>query len=396
MAKDKISITAVELGAARKHAQRILSQKNISDDSLSELVTLYTAATRAGLCALHALEVASGLVHTQPTSSFVRSSSLEDFLTNLSAKESFSEQIAGLHAYTRSFSQPPPRVLVGEVQYQRAPSYTPPKIIGCDKQVSYAFNEVKKLFMYNPSRQDNCESSTRHEGILFYGPPGTGKTSLCRYLLFQAQRLSGLSGIPFCHETFVASDYSKWVGESSQSLHEKFLRVSNPSGVGMLILDDIDMVVQSRDDASSSHSGLQVTGLLMQLMDGLQKSLYGNTLFVSCTNRSDKLDDALFRRFTARVHVPLYSSLDQYASLVASSAPWASHQAHALIASYALDRSFSPAQTVSLLRSLNAYRCGEVDEAIFSLPLSEREQARKATYRSLSVSEVSSFLSSQE
>lgn len=120
--------------------------------------------------------------------------------------------------------------------------------------------------------------------ILFSGPPGTGKTALAGYLAEE-------SGIPMIERR--ASDLvSPYVGQTERNLADAFQEAAERSG--LLLIDEIDSFLRSRERAVRSWEISQVNELLKQM-----ESFQG--VFVGCTNLPGQLDAASLRRFTWKV-----------------------------------------------------------------------------------------------
>lgn len=107
-------------------------------------------------------------------------------------------------------------------------------------------------------------------GVLFYGPPGTGKTYACRYLYGKLPETTTIvvTGTALLH---VKSIFN-------------FARMLQPS---LVILEDVDLVFQSRDVNLYSS----VLGELMDQMDGLRPD--EDIGFILTTNAIERLEVAI-------------------------------------------------------------------------------------------------------
>ena len=120
--------------------------------------------------------------------------------------------------------------------------------------------------------------------VLLFGPPGTGKTEFVKYL-----------GETLDRKVLVikGSDLlSKWVGESEQNIASAFRQAEAEHAI--LFFDEVDGLVQSRDNAHASWEVTQVNELLQQMenFDGVM---------VAATNFCKNLDPAIMRRFTFKL-----------------------------------------------------------------------------------------------
>ena len=212
--------------------------------------------------------------------------------------------------------------------------------------------------------------------------PGTGKSSLCSYAVHMCREYSAERKIPLRFETFRAADYSKWVGESAQSLRQKLLSVSDPSGVGVLVLDDIDTIVVSRDDPSSSHASVQVTGELMTFLSGVDSDFLGNYVVFGTTNHPQALDSALGRRFKRVLHVPGYSQFSEYTAFVDARLDWASDEVRAVVSEHCFSNNYSPAEIDKTCRTLSSERFGILTSKQLEDPLAHAKKLSSHTVES--------------
>ena len=120
--------------------------------------------------------------------------------------------------------------------------------------------------------------------LLCYGPPGTGKTAFAKHL---AKAL----GLPLLQ--FRASDIlGPYVGMTERNISNAFRQAREEGAI--MLLDEIESLLQSREGASRSWEVSQVNELLVQMED------YGGIL-IACTNFRDGLDGAAARRFDAKI-----------------------------------------------------------------------------------------------
>ncbi len=120
--------------------------------------------------------------------------------------------------------------------------------------------------------------------ILMHGAPGTGKTEFCKYL-----------GKVLDRKVLIVKGsnlLSKYVGESEQNIAATFRQAEVERAI--LFFDEIDGLVQSREEASHSWEVSQVNELLQQMenFDGVM---------IAATNFRKNLDPAIMRRFTFKL-----------------------------------------------------------------------------------------------
>lgn len=128
-------------------------------------------------------------------------------------------------------------------------------------------------------------------GILLYGPPGTGKSTIARaiatYLNFDLHVIS-------------MSDYKE-----TKELAERVSRIPSNS---VVLLDDVDTMIKSRNeiDKMSSSNQKDYYSYIQSVMNMLDGAISPNkVVFVACTNYIDKLDDAFKRpsRFDLQLEI---------------------------------------------------------------------------------------------
>ena len=120
--------------------------------------------------------------------------------------------------------------------------------------------------------------------LLLFGAPGTGKTEFVKYLGKELDRkVLVLKGSDLL---------SKYVGESEQNIAAAFRRAEAEHAV--LFLDEVDGLLQARENARASWEVSQVNELLQQMenFDGV---------LVAATNFRKNLDPAVMRRFTFKL-----------------------------------------------------------------------------------------------
>lgn len=119
---------------------------------------------------------------------------------------------------------------------------------------------------------------------LLYGVPGTGKTEFARYVAFKL-------GLPYAYLNFSCL-IDSYLGKTAKNLNQVFDYCKGEKCV--LMLDEIDCIGLARghDHGADGELG-RTTIALMQSLD----SLVDGQVVIAATNRRDRLDPALLRRF---------------------------------------------------------------------------------------------------
>lgn len=123
---------------------------------------------------------------------------------------------------------------------------------------------------------------------LIYGEPGTGKTEFAKYTAYKL-------GLPYAYLNF-SYLIESYMGKTAQNLNRVFDYCKGQKCV--LMLDEIDCIGLERGHDTGADGELgRTTIALMQSLDGL----VDGQIIIAATNRSDRLDKALLRRFQRQV-----------------------------------------------------------------------------------------------
>src|SRR5882762_6511820 len=129
-------------------------------------------------------------------------------------------------------------------------------------------------------------------GYLLCGPVGTGKT-------FLAQCTAGEIGIPCL---MLKNFRSKYVGETEGNL-ERVLSVLRAMGPEMVVIDEADAALGSREAEGDSGTSSRVFGMIAAQMGDTRYR--GAILWMLLTARPDLIPIDLKRQGRAEVHIPL-------------------------------------------------------------------------------------------
>lgn len=137
---------------------------------------------------------------------------------------------------------------------------------------------------------------------LIFGEPGTGKTEFAKYVAYKL-------GLPYAYLNF-SYLIESYMGKTAQNLNRVFDYCKGQKCV--LMLDEIDCIGLERGNNSGADGELARTTIaLMQSLDGL----VDGQIIIAATNRCDRLDKALLRRFQRQVKFEKFNTEERLAMI---------------------------------------------------------------------------------
>lgn len=162
------------------------------------------------------------------------------------------------------------------------------------KNEERAVNEV--LSLYRVADRLSEIGISYLPALMLYGQSGCGKTMLARYIAHKAD-------LPFVYVRF-SSLVNQYLGSTQSNIGKVFEYVRTAPCV--LCFDEIDAIGMARGQANDVGEMNRVVIALMQEMD----RLHNHVIIVGTTNRFDRLDPALVRRFPIQYEVSPLSMED--------------------------------------------------------------------------------------
>lgn len=194
-------------------------------------------------------------------------------------------------------------------------------IVGNQEAIDFLKHTLQRKFLYDPATRKNLyeeDIGVLPKTGLLYAGPGTGKTMLIKAAIKYGYELSELTGIPFT-PVIISQDFkTEFYGQSSRRLTTLFRKGTKPTGVGLIITEDIDGLVKNRsdNDASSGQAEENVLHTMLNLYEGVESEDYGNWLGISSSNRSHDVDKALAGRAgITKIHCPGATTLAELKQL---------------------------------------------------------------------------------
>jgi vacuolar protein-sorting-associated protein 4 len=140
--------------------------------------------------------------------------------------------------------------------------------------------------------------------ILLYGPPGVGKSHIIKALAKE------------CNCTFfnISSSklVSKYLGESGKMITAMF-SVAKESKPCIIFIDEIDALCGDRDSGQQHGESSKALNVLLEHLSGMNDHHLFDILFIGATNLPEKIDNAMMRRFSRKIYIPLPNEADRLA-----------------------------------------------------------------------------------
>ena len=169
------------------------------------------------------------------------------------------------------------------------------------KQQKYIFEQIARGVRVTTKMLEYGIPYTN--STLIYGIPGTGKTEFARYIAYKL-------GLPYAYLNF-SYLIESYMGKTAQNLQRVFDYCKGQKCV--LMLDEIDCIGLERGHDTGADGELgRTTIALMQALDGL----IDGQVVIAATNRCDRLDRALLRRFQRQVEFTTFSQKDRKAMIL--------------------------------------------------------------------------------
>lgn len=175
------------------------------------------------------------------------------------------------------------------------------------KENRYFLSKREELVYENIVRMKKVNERLMELGIpyinstLLYGESGTGKTTFGKYIAYK-------TGLPFCYLNF-SHLVNSYMGETSKNISKAFsYAITNPC---VFMLDEIDCIsIRRADTDSSSSSGGEMARITITLMQELDK-LSNDIIVIGASNRVDRIDEALLRRFSLKHEVTVLNNKEK-------------------------------------------------------------------------------------
>jgi predicted DNA binding CopG/RHH family protein len=106
----------------------------------------------------------------------------------------------------------------------------------------------------------------------------------------------------------------EYYGKTGKILLQRLSATQNPGMLSLGILDDIDLLTSTRDDAQGADN--DINNILMQYLDGVFTVRRGNVINFAASNKPTGLDEALRNRFNDRLVIDGPVTGEDFADMV--------------------------------------------------------------------------------
>ena len=166
------------------------------------------------------------------------------------------------------------------------------RIVGMEEIKKRLYDDV--IFPFYHAKQYKKFNLSLPSGILFYGPPGCGKT-------FFVERLAEELNMNYMKVDH-ADLASPYIHETVSKISKMF-EAAEGAAPCLLFIDELDSIVQSRDDmgGDSIYKHEEVNEFLLHLENASKNGV----LVVGTTNHLEKIDRAIMRsgRFDLKIYI---------------------------------------------------------------------------------------------
>lgn len=159
-----------------------------------------------------------------------------------------------------------------------------------------ASNEVKNDLKYFVKEHKAIDALKRFDlpvsnKLLFYGPSGCGKTLAAYVLAGELEKMMMVINL--------GAIVSSKLGETSKNLAKIFRRAATEDCI--IFIDEFDSLGKIRDYSQDHGEMKRVVNTILQLFDYLPQE----NIVIAATNHEGMLDNALLRRFDAKIQFSL-------------------------------------------------------------------------------------------
>lgn len=172
-------------------------------------------------------------------------------------------------------------------------------VAGCE-DVKQSLQELLIRPAQRPDLYTGIRSPAR--GIMLFGPPGTGKTMAAKAAASECGMGTGKNVTFFSVSSSTFA--SKWHGDGEKLMRALF-EVARSRQPALIFVDEIDSIMGKRGGANEAEASRRLKTEFLTQVDGAGRAADEQVFVLGATNRPQDLDDAVLRRLSKRIFVPL-------------------------------------------------------------------------------------------
>jgi spastin len=168
-----------------------------------------------------------------------------------------------------------------------------------------AVKDALQELLIRPTQRPDLYTGIRApaRGLMLFGPPGTGKTLCAKAAATECSAGAGGQRVTF-FSVSASTFASKWHGEGEKLMRALF-EVARARAPALLFFDEVDALLSARGGSGEHEASRRLKTEFLTQVDGAGRDTDEAVFVMAATNRPQDLDDAVLRRLSKRIYVPL-------------------------------------------------------------------------------------------